>query len=415
MSKKFFIIITVVLVIFFLGLAGYYFFLQSNPSGTGNTPTSIFKNLFPFGQNTTSSTVTTSSSTPQTQPQSNYVQKLRKIWADPTAGFDLIDVHNAGTMVRHIDGATSHIYETDLFSPRQDEISDTTIPTAYNGYLGTDPNSVIAQYVGSDDQSVATYLLSITAKMATTSTGALIATNDFTTTATALPANIESFAISSTTLFYLVQNQYSSTGFVSSIAGGKQKQVWSSPITELSAQFVNGTTVALTTKPYQNVPGYVYFVNTTTGSVKEALGNIPGLSTLVSPDAKRVLALSQGGGTAGLFVDTIAGGATQTITPTTFPEKCVWSKKNTDIIYCAVPQQTLDDTSLTSWYMGTTQFTDDIWQFDLKANTGHIIENLSSDSGELIDVEKPALSPSEQYFVFINKRDSALWSLDLTK
>ncbi len=418
MSKKFYIIIAVILVLFFIALGGYYFILQSNePGNTSVLPS--FRDFFPFGGNTPATSTTTPAVVQQQQDQNqNFAQKLRKIWADPVAGFGIFDVRNKGVLtgivVRHIDTATGHIYETDMFSPRQDRVSNTTIPTVYTALWGSDQNTLIAQYLADDNQTVNTYQLSLQAATTTTSDGKVIITNDYRTLAKALPARITSVVVSSSTIFYLTQTNFSSVGFISNIQGGTQKQIWNSQITELLPQFVNSTTVALTTKPYQNMSGYVYFVNTSTGATKKVLGDIPGLSTLTSPDAKRVLALSQSGSDR-LFAYTVADQSSQNLTPTTFPEKCVWSKINVSILYCAVPHESLDDSSLTDWYMGAVQFSDDIWRYDLTDNTSHVIESLASDAGEFIDVENLALSQNEQYLVFKNKIDGALWSLDLIK
>ncbi len=111
----------------------------------------------------------------------------------------------------------------------------------------------------------------------------------------------------------------------------------------------------------------------------------------------------------------IKTGVVAPASPATFSEKCVWSKKDVNTLYCAVPREYLGGESLTLWYMGRASFTDDIWQYDLKNNTSVMIENLSVDSGKTIDIIKPLLSENEQYLVFMNKIDNTLWSLDLTK
>ena len=146
--------------------------------------------------------------------------------------------------------------------------------------------------------------------------------------------------------------------------------------------------------------------------VKKIMGNIPELSTLMSSDGAKVLYTSNG---EGMTVYNVSDRTSVTINPGTFPEKCIWSKKTKTILYCAVPKETLASNALISWYMGTMQFTDDIWKYDTKANKSIIVDNLYEDSGENIDVIKPILSENEQYLVFINKRDGNLWSLDLSK
>jgi Tol biopolymer transport system component len=156
-------------------------------------------------------------------------------------------------------------------------------------------------------------------------------------------------------------------------------------------------------------------ISTASGDVQKLLGNVPGLVTLVSPDASEVLYSSQSDAGSQMALYNVKSGSAVAITPTTFPEKCVWSKKDATVVYCAVPENSLSGTSLTQWYMGGISFSDDIWKYDLKQNTSSIIERLANDAGQQIDVEKPTLSASEQYLIFTNKIDGTLWSLDLTK
>lgn len=403
-QKKFFIIITVVLLILIVGLIGYYFVITSGGSST-TSPTSVFKQFFPFGQNTSSATSTQTQQTEQTPSQNqSYALKLRKIWSDPVAGAGILDT-KAGTTVRHVEVATGYVYETELFSPNQNRISNVTMPLIYNAVWGNGNKSFIAQYLKGDNQSISTYSMSI--KYGATTTEKAISGN-------ALVSGISSVSVLGNNMFYLQISGTGSKGFIGAMDGQKMKQIWSSPLKEFIPQLVNSATVALTTKPYPYVSGFLYTANTSTGSVKKILGDVPGLSDLVSPDASEVLYLSQTD-SAQMFLYNTKDHSSAALTPATFPEKCVWSKKISTVLYCAVPRENLDGGSLTSWYMGTVSFTDDIWKYDLKQNTSAIVGNLSDESGESIDVIKPLLSDGEQYIVFINKRDGSLWSLDLSK
>ncbi len=233
-------------------------------------------------------------------------------------------------------------------------------------------------------------------------------------TSVAFPQNITDVSVFGSNVFYLVQNGDSSLGFVSTFDGKNKKQIWSSPIKDLLSQFVNASTVSLTTKPHQNIPGFMYFVDTTTGGVRKVLGDIAGLSTITSPDASRIFFLKQDSGDSSFVFDSKTQ-SSKNISPATFPEKCLWSKKDKDTLYCAVPRENLSEKSLDSWYLGQTSFNDDIWKYNLKDNTSSIVMNLSDDSGAGMDVLRPLLSENEQYIVFINKKDNSLWSLDLTK
>lgn len=401
-QKKFFIIIASILVVFAISLVAYYFLILSNQTNPDGTPKG-FKQFFPFGSTaTTTTTENRPVEIPVTKPI-NYTQKLRKIWAEPVAGAGILDV-KAGTIVRHIEKSTGHIYETELFSPIQNRISNTTIPLVYNAVWDNKNKSFIAQYLKDDNQTIETYVFTI--KDLSTTTENVIS-------GYVLASGVSDISVVGSTMFYLQQTDAGTQGFIALIDGLSRKQIWNSPLRELNSQAVNDKTIALNTKPYPNLPGYLYTV-TNTGVVKKILGNIAGLSSLVNGDVSKVLYLSQTS-SAQMFLYDKKSESSTSVTPTTFPEKCVWSKKDINIVYCAVPKEYLDGGSLTSWYMGNISYTDDIWKYDLKSNTSSIVGNLSDESGEAIDVIKPLLSQNEQYVVFINKRDDSLWSLDLNK
>lgn len=406
MSKKsLIIIISVVLFLLLAGLIGYYLIIQ-NGSGAPNGPSNVFRNFFPFGgQNATTTNPAGENPLATTTPSlTNYRQKLRMLSSEPVAGAGILDV-KAGTLVRHIEKATGHIFETELFSPNQIRISNTTVPMVYDAVWGDKNNSLVARYLEDDNQTVDTYGISI--KEVATSTESAIS-------ATKFPANLSDISSFGSKVFSLEQKTTSSAGYLSNFDGSKRVTIWVSPVKELLSQFVNSKIVALTTKPDENTAGFLFFVDTGNGSVTETLGNIPGLSTLVNDLGTQVLLLSEGSGPQ-MFIYDIKTKTYKNLTPATFPEKCVWSKKDRTIVYCAVPQETIGVNSLTSWYRGFVSFTDSIWKYDTKNNISNVIENLYADSNEQIDVIKPLLSENEQYLVFINKIDDSLWSLDLNQ
>ncbi|MDQ5949129.1 MAG: hypothetical protein QG589_255 [Patescibacteria group bacterium] len=382
---------------------------SSGSGSSGGSSGFSFKQFFPFGGSETNNVPATSTTTKNTTGNGeeqtdidssidqNPEERLRKLSTEFVAGIGVYNTTN-GTLVRHVERATGHVYETELFSAQQRRISNTTIPLLYEAIWGNDAKTFIAQYLGTDDTTISSYIITVANKQR----------------GSVLDTNILSVSSLKDNLFYLKQSGTGSVGIVSKMDGTSRKQIWSSPLKELNSQFVSPQTVALTTKPHPNVPGYMYAVQTSTGVFKKILGNIPGLSALMSTDEKRVLYLSQSSG-AELYTYSIPERASSRLNPVTFPEKCVWSKKEPNIVYCAVPQQLLGANSLTNWYMGGVSYMDDIWKYDLDDNTSSVVMNLSDESGEKIDVIKPILSDDEKYLVFINKIDGAPWSLDLTQ
>lgn len=402
--KNFFIIISIFLIVLILCLVAYYFLIMSNGT-SGTNSSSIFRQFFPFGS--------TSSTTPETKSggegeeiptTTDFTKRLRKIWSEPVAGAGVVDV-KPGTVIRHVETATGHIYETELFSANQARISNKTIPLIYSAVWNNKNKNFIAQTLKEDNKTINTSVLTV--KDISSTTEREVSGYD-------LGDNISEIVLNDNSMFYLKQINSGTQGFVSAMDGLKRRQVWNSEIRELNVQFVSNQIVSLTTKPYKNIPGYSYTVNTGSGGVKRVLGNIPGLSTLMSPSASKIIYISQTSN-VDMFLYKVSDEASTKVSPTTFPEKCVWSKKDENIVFCAVPRENLSGSSLNSWYMGDLSFTDDIWKFDLKQNTCSVISSLSDEGGEKIDVIKPILNTGEQYIVFINKIDGSLWSLDITK
>jgi len=403
MSKKIIVITISIALLLFLGvLIAYYFNLQNKSAEQGVEDTGFFSFL-PFGGDDTPITTEPPENIPpeENNLQENYTQKLRLLSAEPVAGAGTLEV-TAGTVVRYIEKATGHIYETELFSPIKNRISNATIPVVYNSLWGGNASNIFASYLADDNMTINNYGLEI--RNFSTST-------DNTVSAVQFPPNISDASSFENSIFYLQRTSDGTVGYTASFNGNSKKQVWSSPIKELLPQYINQRTVSLTTKPGVGVGGYMFFVDTVNGQVKTILRNIPALSTHTNHDATNVL-YSNGLAT---YIYNITNKTSNSISPFTFPEKCVWSKKDKNVFYCAVPKGYLDSTTFISWYKGLVSFNDDIWKYSINENTAVIVSNLIDDAGTNIDAINLKLSEKEQYIVFMNKIDNTLWSLDLTK
>lgn len=424
MSKKSLtILITFVLIILLLCLAAY-FFLLGNGSGTGTGITG-FRSFLPFGDSSNNNPDDQNGSSNNNQGNQNpkgeapsdpnnpnnpngfnpadVTKKLRKLSNAPVSGAGTFDI-KAGTVVRYVDKATGHIYEIEMFSPKFDRISNVTMPMSYDALWGSSGAAFIARRLSQDDSEVETY--SVNVKSTATSTNGSISGGE-------LPKNISDVSVKGTSIFYLVKNTDGSVGVTSNIDGSKNKTVWTSPMKELTTQFVNTKTVAINTKPAEDMPGYLYLVDITTGATTRPLGNVSGLVSLVSSDVFKIIYLTQSDKYS-LQIYDIKKGESSFMPFTTFPEKCVWGNKNPSVIYCGVPNEYTGKESLTKWYKGLASFSDKIWTYNSKDNTSTSLADLTADSGEKIDVVKPILSENDQYLFFINRNDGFLWSLDLS-
>jgi hypothetical protein len=92
----------------------------------------------------------------------------------------------------------------------------------------------------------------------------------------------------------------------------------------------------------------------------------------------------------------------------TLPEKCVFSKKDKTLLYCAIPANRGREPLPDAWWQKKTEFLDTLWSVNL--TTGESKQLLS---GGGFDMTHIFTSPNENYIFFVNKKDSTLWSLRL--
>ncbi len=227
---------------------------------------------------------------------------------------------------------------------------------------------------------------------------------------TFLPSNISRGTVSpdGTQLFFLVPNDTGITGIRSSSDGTHQGSIFASPLTEWMPQWFNSSTIAMTTLASQQVDGFLYFLDPTTGSFKKILGPVQGLTTLVNPTGTTVLEGQSTAKSLQLSVYSTTTGQTSNAGVATLPAKCTW--ENATVAICAVPQAIPDGQYPDDWYQGNVTFNDAFWSID---TTTGATTNLFSPTQQF-DAEDLQVSPDGNYLYFINKTDGSLWSYRLT-
>ncbi len=405
MSKKNIFIIVIVLIIFLLIGVGVLVSLQKQTNNTTQpTPENPFS-FWPFGNN----------AAPETRPIENTDTQnpnpelalfnpkaiVRQLSKDQVAGAGFIE-RKEGTVVRFIEKINGHTYDIELFSPTETPISKETLGAVYKGVWTASGNGVLIQQLEDNNEIINTQGISIKAST-TPEALATVSTVEF-------PTQIKQIYTSGENFLYAIENQNSTMLYTNDVFNKKSKQVWSSPIKELSFQYINAKTAVAYTKPAQFIKGYAYTINLDTGRSTKIIGDIPGLSLSVSPNGENSIFISQNENISMFFK---SKATTSPLYPETLPEKCVWSRKDQNIAYCAVPKTNLTGQSMTSWYLGVEMFSDSLWKYNLKNNISIKLVDLKTETGQDIDVIEPLLSQKEDYLIFINKRDKILWSVSL--
>lgn len=206
-------------------------------------------------------------------------------------------------------------------------------------------------------------------------------------------------------LFYLKPSPTGGVlGIITDSVGRNPKQVFASPFTEWKPQWVNATTIALTTLASSEADGYMYFLNPVTGDFQKVIGPVRGLTTLVNPSGSVVLVGSSVNRRISLATYTVATGTTTPRDLSTLPAKCTW--QNDTVVFCAVPREISSGQYPDDWYQGLVTFNDSFWSIDTAQNS---TTNIVSPS-QKFDAHHLLVSPDGAYLYFINKLDGTLWS-----
>lgn len=337
---------------------------------------------------------------------------LKQIYKDPISGAGITEF-NKKDFLRFIDKATGHIYEAPLDTFVANKISNTTIPKVEESLWTQNGTGVVLRYIKTDNRTIESFYTKLaTVETTGTEDGPVepkTLEGDF------LPQNISSIAVSplKTSVTYVVGNSLSGGAiFESNPDGSKIKEIGRLPLKELLISWPKQDTLALTTKASFGTDGVLFFLNRNNGSVSTILSK-SGLTTLVSPNASKLIYSENSGGLTTSYIYTLSSKKSDRLAVQTLPEKCLWSNVDSNIIYCAVPTSVLLGELPDVWYQGVVSFSDEIWQVDLDTGETRRLASPKSISGVDIDAINLFTNKQEDYLFFTNKKDDSLWGLRL--
>jgi hypothetical protein len=197
---------------------------------------------------------------------------------------------------------------------------------------------------------------------------------------------------------------------VGDYATGTPKAIFESPLAQWVVSWSKDR-IAIQTKAGSNDTGFLFFVDAA-GEQEKIIENRRGLTTLVNPDATRVLFSETVDNDLHLWVKNLEDGTERLLELRTLPEKCSWSLKDEAVLVCGAPDFYVRGPYPTNWYQGRFSFDDNIWAIDIDSERYELLYD-TRESQETFDVWRPSISPSGGFLVFQNKRDLSLWSLDL--
>ncbi len=305
-------------------------------------------------------------------------------------------------LIRYVERATGNVFESPVPDVVETRLSSTRIPQIHDALFGNGGKSVVLRYVKEDNQTIETFA------------GQVPATPEGEMQGVFFNENITNMTVSpdSSRLFYLFNFDTGATGTTSGFAGDNKFQLFDMPYTEWLSQWINTKNILLTTKASGLASGYAYSVDSTSGVFNKVLGNINGLTTLGSPDGKWILYNSYEGQSLSLGLYNTEEKSLKPYAIGDLPEKCAFTADSL-YIYCGAPKKIPGGLYPDDWYQGSVLFTDSVIRFNITTGGVESVADVSMIAGVDIDVYKPFIDPTGQYFVFEDKHNYSLWALAL--
>ncbi len=413
MSKKTAIVIVTVFVLLVAGGLLAFYFYTNRGQGSNIAPDENTSSIFPNtgGAGTASPGSSAGNETINTETgtgNSEVAPLLKELSTRPSAGAGFVATTTKALLVRFVEKGTGNVYEVGPEISEESRVTNTTIPKIAEAFWNRDASRFIARYTkAGEPDNIQSYYAQILPPVS--------GQPDGTIQGSFLTENIKTLATSpdQSRIFYLVTHSQGSTGVTAEFDGSKKTQVFDSPLEEWLSQWATPSTVTLTTKPSAGTPGLMFLLNTKNGSLTKVISGIKGLTTLLNPSGSAVLYSESSQGGLLLKIYSLVKSEPVEVSVQTLPEKCLWSKNEPDILYCAVPYYLPEATYPDAWYQGEVSFSDDIWKIDAATGTGELLARLKPVTRKDIDATNFFMDTKEDYLFFTDKNDSHVWSLRL--
>jgi hypothetical protein len=406
MSKKsFFFFILFLLVI--IGGFGWFFVFRTPQNAELPAEEEIADDrLFPFGNRDSGvvrPTETKDIGTSRDEigvplEEKEVLPQLRQISFVPTSGGIAFDTAST-TIIRYQERATGHLFETDSDSSAVRKISNVTIPKVYESLWTIDGNRLLMRYLREDNATIRTFY----AKIATTTRPERALEGLF------LSDNIREISLMGSKAFYLSDTANGSQGIVSNIDGSNKTSVFSSSFSDWSSMWNSANVVTLYTRPSGLDRGYAYILNPASGAYTKVAGGMTGLTALANNDGTRVFVSSGGRNNIETYVYDVKKDFVVPIALATAADKCIWSSKHSEIIYCAVPSSITNGIYPDDWYKGKVSFDDSLWKINSVTGETEEIMTPILMGQESMDMVNLDFNQTETVLTFINKKDLTLW------
>ena len=370
---------------------------------------------FAQSENRTSTTVNKSDDTNAGTPVGQQVVygagKIFKIADGPVAGATLIQTTRpaTSTIARFVLQTNGHAFDLVLDSPGAvpKAVSNTTIPGIIKVVWSEKGRGALMQYLDANILKTVHFLLPQPASTTTVPVRVQF-----------LPEGISSLAVSpdGANVAYLVKTTAGSDGYTANADGGGVKKLFSLPLSQISIAWPSVGTLLAQSAPAAGVPGIVFSVDAKTGANAPLLYAQGLTATANSSFSRIVYQTSDGTARSSYLRDTKSGlnAPLPAINPS--PEQCIWSRLTPNIVFCAVPIQSVPVNYLDLWHQGFNSSAENIFRINTDINGQNVVASPGgADGGEQADIAEMTISQDDKYLIYIRKGDRSLWAVRLSQ
>lgn len=280
--------------------------------------------------------------------------------------------------LRYIEKSSGHVFEMGLDGQNKQRISNTTIPGIFEVVWSPQGNRAILKYLSGLPAQAGENLNIISAQFVGSSTQGIF-----------LPPEIKdvTFSPKGDRIAYVLPSG-GETLIVTATPENKNQTVrFRSSFSSWKIHWPEENNLYLLTAPSALLDGFLYRLNIASGNFQKILGPKLGLQIFLA--GEKVINLAD-------------------LNLQTFPEKCVKSRKEKDIIFCGTPTSFPVGIYPDDWSKGKVSFSDVF----VKMNTINLESSVILPP-ESVDAINPFLSEDETLLFFINKIDGSLWRIKL--
>lgn len=401
--------------VLFVALLAWFFFFRSTPElAPAQTAEQQTFSQIDVQSQTAPATGENSSDGNLLSPTSQ--QKIFKISDGPVAGAAFTqEARPTTTVARFVMQQNGHVLDLPLDSPGaiSRSVSNTTIPGvarvtwALRRDAGRQVASVaLLQYL--NENTVKTLSLAFPAATSTSGASAPVRIQF-------LPDNITSLAASpdGTRIAYLLTAPGGSDGYVAQADGSNRAKLFSLPLSQILLGWPAANAILAVSKAATGVPGIAFSINPASGTIAPNL-YAPGLTATADPSFAYVVYQNASAAGRTSYVHDVKTNLDRSLSFDPVPEKCVWSRARTSVMYCALPLSYTAPEYLDLWRQGTASAADSIVAYDLMSGKSSIVATPGSqDGGAASDILEMALSADEKYLLFVVKGERSLWGVRL--